>query len=72
MTLREDIERFWSHVDVSSSCWNYTGGLFNGYGAFWYNGKNVRAHIFAFNLLEGNVPDGMVLDHLCRNKKCVW
>lgn len=42
-----------------------------GYGTFWYRGKNVRAHIVAYNHWNGPVPPGLEIDHVCRNRLCV-
>lgn len=69
-----DEERFWPKVSRSDGCWEWTGSCFipQGYGRFWMGGtKYVRAHRFAYELLVGPIPDGLVLDHLCRNRKCV-
>jgi hypothetical protein len=35
------------------------------------DGRRVYAHRFSFEYHVGAVPDGLVLDHLCRNTKCV-
>lgn len=43
----------------------------DGYGRFTVNGERVRVHRFAYELLVGPIPDGHVLDHLCRNRRCV-
>jgi len=42
-----------------------------GYGTFWTGSKFIRAHKFAYIYYRGAVPDGMDLDHLCRNRACV-
>lgn len=34
-------------------------------------GKTVGLHIVLWRLFNGPVPEGLVLDHLCRNTKCV-
>lgn len=31
----------------------------------------IRAHRFSYNLLVGHIPDGLVIDHLCRVRCCV-
>lgn len=73
--------RFWPKVDKSGPipahrpelgpCWVYNGNSDkNGYGHFKVDGKEVMAHRFAF-LLEDVIPDGLELDHLCRNTSCV-
>lgn len=66
-------ERFWTKVSKSEGCWEWTGGRWaNGYGQFWLRrGKNLAAHRFAYTTLVGPIPDGMTLDHLCRNRACV-
>lgn len=33
--------------------------------------KQVYAHRYAWELANGDVPGGLQLDHLCRNRKCV-
>lgn len=65
-------ERFWAKVDKSDGCWVWTAGISSGgYGSFWLDGKNRRAHRVAYELTVGPVPQGLQLDHLCRNRRCV-
>lgn len=33
--------------------------------------RSVLAHRLAYELLVGPIPDGLELDHLCRNRACV-
>lgn len=43
-----------------------------GYGAMYIaKGKRVLAHRWSYEYYVGPIPDGLVLDHLCRNPKCV-
>jgi aspartate carbamoyltransferase regulatory subunit len=42
-----------------------------GYGHFFLNGKTVHAHRYAYELTVALIPDGLVPDHLCRNRGCV-
>jgi HNH endonuclease len=73
-------ERFWSKVDKDGPvpdyaphlgpCWLWTRGLTKGYGTFGMHGKVRYAHIVAYELLVGVVPDGLELDHLCRVPAC--
>ncbi|MGF7180407.1 HNH endonuclease signature motif containing protein [Tunturiibacter psychrotolerans] len=59
------------HVD-GNGCHEYMGGLAsNGYGIFQAGGKSVLAHIYAWELVNGPVPEGMVIRHSCDNKACV-
>lgn len=66
--------RFWAKVDrgAGNECWPWLASTtHNGYGQFRVRPQTLRAHIVAWTLLVGPVPDGLVLDHLCRNRKCV-
>lgn len=68
-------ERFWSFVQKTETCWLWTGGRAEGYGMFWLDGRNVKAHRFAYELLVAPIPGGLVLDHVaargCRWRHCV-
>lgn len=72
--------RFWASVKKGSarSCWPWTAGLFpNGYGNFGFfdrstgQGGHVQAHRVAVTLARGPIPEGLTVDHLCKNKVCV-
>ena len=54
-------------------CWEWRGAVSDtGYGSFEYERDRVMgAHRFAYIELVGPIPDGLVLDHLCRNRLCV-
>ena len=68
------VERFWAKVKkVDSGCWEWQAGLQgSGYGLFCPTHKQkVPAHRFAYELLRGSIPEGLKLDHLCRNRICV-
>lgn len=41
-----------------------------GYGVISYQGKRVYTHRLSYTLCRGQIPEGMVLDHLCRNTLC--
>lgn len=67
---------FWDRVLVGDGCWEWQGyRTRNGYGRFTLaledGRRNFRAHRVAFELLIGAIPDGLQLDHLCRNRLCV-
>lgn len=65
---------FWSYVDKSVECWNWTAAKSRqGYGQFWY-GLPKRlwlAHRLAYTLSIGPIEAGLTIDHLCRNRLCV-
>jgi hypothetical protein len=43
----------------------------SGYARIWLNRKNVMAHRAVYEYHFGPIPAGLVIDHLCRNKRCV-
>ena len=43
----------------------------NGYSRIRVNNKNIQAHRWAWELVNGAIPKGFVIDHICRNRKCV-
>lgn len=59
---------FWSWViEDEAGCWVWQGRLNKGYGS-WSGGL---AHRFAYEELVAEIPDGLDLDHLCRNPPCI-
>lgn len=67
-------DRFWSKVDRrgDDDCWNWTANSHQrGYGVFWFEGRNVRAHRLALEWHSGPppFPDAMAL-HSCDNPSC--
>jgi hypothetical protein len=75
--------RFWVKVDkagpvpaqgvASGPCWQWMAGrTAQGYGGFHpADGGMVLAHRYSWELLRGPIPEGLVIDHLCRNRRCV-
>lgn len=63
--------RFWIKVKPESTgCWVWTASLSpEGYGRF--STPPIGAHVWAYRLLIGEIPEGLELDHLCRNRACV-
>lgn len=54
-----------------SGCWLWLGEINrNGYGRVWVSGKRLMAHRHLYERLVGPIPEGLVLDHLCRNRSC--
>lgn len=51
-------------------CWVWRGGTVNGYGRTSVAGKAVAVHRAAYEVLVGPIPEGLTLDHLCRNRAC--
>lgn len=66
-------ERFFFKVVQDGDCWRWVGALNrSGYGEFGAHGSHaVRAHRWAYEYLRADIPAGLQLDHLCRNRWCV-
>src|ERR1041385_4955256 len=57
---------------VGDGCWEWTGAKTgHGYGKILTFRSIQVAHRILYELLVGPVPEGMELDHLCRNPSCV-
>jgi hypothetical protein len=63
--------KFWSYFEKSEGCWLWTGPLSKeGYGRTKQAGE-WYAHRASWVLHRGPIPEGLELDHLCRNTRCV-
>ena len=71
---KEDEKRFWGKVLIKgdNECWEWQAGLLDkGRGAFWVDGKQIRAHRFAYETKTGHITEEMFVCHHCDNGKCV-
>lgn len=75
-------ERFLGKINAtsgSSDCWEWRGApISSGYGQFVPNrtvsgqrAKPILAHRYSYELFVAPIPEGLYIDHLCRNKMCV-
>lgn len=74
MGRRHTPETFLAKIDRTNpnECWVWPGARnTGGYGVVKYRGRSRVAHKLAYEMLVGPVPDGLVLDHLCRVRECV-
>ena len=59
-------------VEQANGCWDWAGALNkDGYGNTRYRGKSYVASRAAYEGFVGPIPEGLTIDHLCRNRKCV-
>ena len=77
---RSVLDRWSEKVQVGEpdECWPFVGTMDgNGYGLFWIGPRRMpwperdRAHRIAYRLAHGSIPDGLQIDHICRNRCCV-
>jgi hypothetical protein len=65
-------DNFWGRVDKSGECWIWTGSRTTaGYGNLTWNNRGHYAHRVAYEDIKGEIPTGLHIDHLCRNRACV-
>jgi hypothetical protein len=70
--LEKKLAKF-AFPEPNSGCWLWGGALNrDGYGTIYVQGsKRKLAHRIIFESMRRPVPEGMHLDHLCRNRLCV-
>ena len=69
---KKTLNRFWNKVKKTNYCWTWIACKnICGYGLFNLNGKIIGAHRISYELVNGSIPKGLELDHLCKNPLCV-
>lgn len=70
-----DEVRFWAKVRPAAAleCWEWMAAKDrHGYGKFRLGSQTAAiAHRVAFEMMRGDLPPVLVVDHLCRNRACV-
>lgn len=77
---RSQDEMFWSHLEITDSCWIWRGhiSMHDGHplGRFHFGGGAGRrserafAHRYMWELLRGEIPEGGYISHRCENTLC--
>jgi hypothetical protein len=63
-------------IDFKTGCWNWTKSISDGYGIIclprkqFANSRIFHAHRISFIVFKQNVSGDLVIDHICRNRKC--
>lgn len=76
-TLDADLQRFWSNVERTETCWLWRGAIAGGgYGAFMTRRLDRSrqywpAHRFAYTVTHGPIPEGLFVLHSCDVRACV-
>jgi hypothetical protein len=56
---------------AQNGCWEWAGSTRgSGYGRIFVDRKCERVHRTSYEVFCRPIPDGLVIDHLCRNTKC--
>lgn len=66
--------RFYTKIRFTEDCWVWTASIRypkQGYGGFSYKGKIHSAHVIAFRMRNGRLPEGGSVRHTCDNPPCV-
>ena len=64
--------RFFKKVKLGQFCWEWISAKTpHGYGVMTVDRKVIYAHRFSYEIFKGKIPEGLHLDHLCRNPSCV-
>lgn len=78
MRTRPLEERLWEKIEIPDrvGCWVWRGCVRpDGYGVIGKEGGRgaglYRVHRLVYELKVGPIPDGMSIDHLCKNTVCV-
>lgn len=66
--------RFARKIERTDTCWRWIGNCHpdSGYGRMWFDRHDDRsAHRLAYEWSGHTIPEGLTIDHLCRNRWCV-
>lgn len=66
--------RFWDKVypEPNTGCWLWGAATSKGYGRYNHQRQGRWAYVVSYAELVGPVPEGLELDHLCRQPACVY
>jgi hypothetical protein len=60
-------------VEDENGCWIFQGARTEGYGVLGAGSRSaglIHAHRLTYAHFVGDVPEGLEIDHLCRNRAC--
>lgn len=67
------IDRFYERIEKQDGgCWNWIWHVNKqGYGYLYKNSKLVYAHRIMYEIINGDIPNGLFVCHHCDNRRCV-
>ena len=65
-------KQWWDKFEIQGSgCWKWLGSCTSaGYGQVMVGGKIYYTHRLFYERFKGPIPEGLHIDHLCRNRWC--
>lgn len=78
-TVEGVLRNIWPRIKVGDGCWEWTGSVTNdGYaGSVPVNGmsgplrERYLPHRLMFQLFKWDIPEGLTIDHICKNRRCL-
>lgn len=73
MSIKNFPNHFFTFVNkTQNGCWEWIGRLSpSGYGLFTLCGYVIHSHRISYEFHKSKIPKKAVIDHLCRNRKCI-
>lgn len=66
------MDKYAERIDRTPTCHIWLGAINPyGYGLIFIEGKHKQAHRVAYEAVNGEIPQGMIINHLCRVRNCV-
>jgi hypothetical protein len=66
------VKRVLEKIDLGDGCWEWNAHRgTTGYGEVGIDGHKLNAHRVVYEILVSPIPEGLTIDHLCRNRACV-
>jgi len=68
------LQRFWSKVEKTEGCWEWTASKVVGYGQISAGRRGLqplKAHRVSYEIVNGRIPSGLFCCHKCDNPACV-
>lgn len=60
-----------TQINEDTQCWDWSGATTKGRPIIRLKSKNTSAYRLMYTTIIGKIPNGLTLDHLCENRKCV-
>lgn len=61
----------YNNIRTDAGCLEFGGYIQHGYGIACIGYSRFKAHRRAWEEVNGPIPEGLTIDHVCRNTKCI-